>query len=127
MPIPPFPSALIAPTSPHTYVNATVVLPSSTLPVASTVGFPTQGSILVNTNVGGLFTPQSVNYTGITAGSFTGVTGWTAGSTGQGATVDLNSAINFSAVAVGWTDYLHYLGPTFSLMTVTGATGTPQV
>jgi len=48
-----------------------VELPVDTINVVSTVGFPASGSTLVTTDEG----PQIVNYTGVTATSFTGCTG----------------------------------------------------
>lgn len=50
-----------------------VSLPTGTINVASTVGFPASGSIFVLTDAG----PQTVNYTGTTGTTFTGCTGGT--------------------------------------------------
>lgn len=54
--------------SASTTLTATQMLPTATLTVVSTTGFPTNGSLLV----GGA---QVVNYTGITSTTFTGCTG----------------------------------------------------
>lgn len=48
-----------------------VALPTATINVASTVGFPTSGDIIVDTDCGG----KPVSYTGTTATTFTGCTG----------------------------------------------------
>jgi len=50
-----------------------VSLPTGTINVASTSGFPTSGTILVATNAG----TQTVTYTGTTGSTFTGCTGGT--------------------------------------------------
>lgn len=50
-----------------------VSLPTGTINVATTSGFPTSGTILVDTNAG----TQTVTYTGTTGSTFTGCTGGT--------------------------------------------------
>lgn len=50
-----------------------VALPTGTITVVSTTGFPTSGTILVDTNAG----TQTVTYTGVTATTFTGCSGGT--------------------------------------------------
>lgn len=63
-----------------------VVLPTGTINVASTAGFPSSGPLCINFTSG---TPQStaLSYTGITSTSFTGCTGGTGTlATGLGAT-----------------------------------------
>jgi len=57
-------------------------LPTATINVTSTTGFPTNGTIYVVTSAG----PQIVTYTGVTATSFTGCSGGT-GSTSVGGAV----------------------------------------
>ena len=66
------------PTTQTTTTTASVTLPVTTIPVASTAGFSTSSTIIV----GG----QTVAYTGVTATSFTGCTGGT-GTIASGATV----------------------------------------
>lgn len=59
-------------------VVANVTLPIATLLVASTTGFPNTGTIFVFSTTG----RQTINYTGVTATSFTGCTGGTGSITG---------------------------------------------
>lgn len=59
-----------------------VNLPTGTINVASTTGFPTAGTLIVTTSAG----PQFVNYTGVTATTFTGCTGGT-GTMSTGGTI----------------------------------------
>ncbi len=54
-------------------VNSRIALPASTLLVASTVGFPSSGTLYVWSSTG----RQKLTYTGVTATSFTTVTGGT--------------------------------------------------
>ena len=65
--------------APATTTTAVQALPTTPITVADTTnGFPTAGTIVVDTG-----TPQTITYTGITATSFTGCTGG-AGSTSIG-------------------------------------------
>jgi hypothetical protein len=58
--------------------DAGITLPSGILPVASTAGFTTSGTISVYSSTGtGLYSLQTVTYTGITSTSFTGCAGGT--------------------------------------------------
>src|SRR5579885_2842358 len=102
-------------------------VPISTLPVVSTVGFPTVGQIAVETLVGGLYTTQQIDYDGIVDGAFLNCTGWTAGQTGGGASVQLQSSQQFSYVTRSGVTLPTYVGPNFALLTLTSATGTAQV
>ncbi len=68
---------------PQTTLTAGGTLPLTSLNVNSTQGFPTQGSIVVQTSSGN----QTVTYTNTTSTTFTGVSGWGAGSVSIGYTV----------------------------------------
>ena len=58
----------------NTKINAVATLPTSTLTVVSTTGYPPIGTIYIQTNANG---SQAVNYTGKTTTTFTGCTGGT--------------------------------------------------
>ena len=95
-------------------------LPVATLNTATspiTAGFPTSGTLQVATTANGW---QTLNYTGTTATSFTGVTGGT-GTVPTGAEIG-NNAITLEGVAAWWVGS----GPQTLRITITAApTGTP--
>lgn len=66
-----------------------VALPTGTINVASTTGFPASGNILVTTSNG----PQYVTYTGTTGTSFTGCTGGTGTMSTGGAVVNVTTTV----------------------------------
>jgi hypothetical protein len=88
-------------------VTLVQTLPQTTLAVASTSGYPTSGTLLVNGT-------QTVTYTGKTPGSFTGASGGT-GALSQGATVSL---VSTTAPAAGPTSP----GINGACQTIAGAT-----
>jgi hypothetical protein len=93
-------------------------LPEATLNVTSTAGFPSAGSVAVIISGN----PVVVNYTGITATSFTGCTGGT-GALVIGQVVRFNSATGVTVTANEQPDYI----PTADLPLVFGiSTGEAQ-
>ena len=66
---------------PYTQTNTLIATSDTVIPVNSTVGFPTSGTILVKRGDVGY---EYMNYTGTTSTSFTGITRGGAGSTSLG-------------------------------------------
>lgn len=88
-----------------------VSLPTATINVSSTVGFPSSGYIFVVTSEG----LQQVNYTGITATTFTGCTGGIGSMT-------TGNVVNFTFAPSGTINVTTSNGP--QLVTYTGITAT---
>jgi hypothetical protein len=134
----------------NTTINAAGTLPTGTITVVSTTGFPTSGKIVIQTTSNG---PQIVTYTGTTGTTFTGCTGgsgayplgafvWqypvqttiAAGSNGQilpQTTINVASTTNFPASGTilvttsDGTQRVTYTGTTATTFTgCTGGTGT---
>lgn len=99
-----------------------VTLPQTTINVASTVGFPTAGFIFVTTPAG----VQQVNYTGITATTFTGCSGGIGTmSTGNTVNVTFPTAGTINVTTSAGLQTVNYTGITATTLTgCTGGTGT---
>jgi hypothetical protein len=95
-------------------------LPQATINVASTAGFPSAGTILVQTSAG----PQYVNYSGVTATTFTGCTGGTGTLlTGQAVTYNPAGVVPAGSLNVG-DGYITGVWPQRTHCVITTTTGT---
>ncbi len=101
----------------------TQVLPTATFNVLSTAGFPTTGTLVVNSNTG----PQTLTYTGVTSTSFTGV----SGGTGSVASSTEVTSVTYSVIPSQTVPNIASVTTTvtanlpISSLTVTSTTGFP--
>jgi hypothetical protein len=87
---------------PSTYPTSSIGASDTAINVASTVGFPSSGTLVIRGNAGGSNTNyEYVNYTGTTATTFTGLTRGQAGNSSLALTIAVGSNIATVSSASG--------------------------